>query len=413
MNAISLFAGVGGFDLALERAGIDIDVQCEIEPHCQELLAKRFPGTELISDVHDVGRAQGPVDIIGGGFPCQDISVAGNRAGLAGERSGLWFEYARVLDEIRPRWCIIENVAGLLSSNRGRDLGTILGTLGDLGYGFSYRVLDAQFFGVPQRRRRVFIVGCLGDERRAAEVLLESAGGCWDPESGDQARKDIAPTLAARTRGGGFPGTDEAADGYVIPAETTTVNALTRSGLGGGGPDDNLAQAGHLIASTLTARMGKRPSSDLPDEHLVPYQCHGSNVGPMGALRSGNGGVTGGVPFIAGAITGRIDRGGVNSEGWDGHLVPSPVAFHVTQDPITSETRWPTMGTGNQQGCATLRALHNLGVRKLMPIECERLQGFPDNWTEGHADTQRYRMLGNAVAVPVVQWIVDRLVAVA
>lgn len=106
----------------------------------------------------------------------------------------------------------------------------------------------------------------------------------------------------------------------------------------------------------------------------------------MGTLRRGNGDITGGVPFVA---------------------------FHVTQDPITSSSRWPTLSTGNQQGCATLGVLDDVGVRKLMPVECERLQGFPDGWTEGHADAPRYRMLGNAVAVPVPQWIARRMKAVA
>lgn len=366
MDVVSLFAGIGGFDLAFERAGATVTLQSELEPHCQKLLARRFPGIELIPDVCDVVKPE--ADIIVGGFPCQDISVAGRRAGLAGDRSGLWYEFARILDESRPAWCVIENVAGLLSSNSGRDLGTILGALGDIGYGFTYRVLDAQFFGVPQRRRRVFIVGCLGDARRAGEILLEPEGGCWNPSTRGEARADVAPTLAARTRGGGWPGTDEAADGYVIPAEpgSGVVNALTASGLGGGGPDDNLAQAGHLVAA----------------------QCHGNNVGPIGTLRAGNGGITGGVPFVGG-----------------------PIAFHVTQDPITSETRFPSMSTGNKDGCATLGVAQPLGVRKLMPIECERLQGFPDGWTDGFADTTRYRMLGNAVAVPVVEWIARRMMA--
>lgn len=314
----SEFSGIGGFDLAFERAGGRVVHQCELDDRCADLLTKRFPNVELARDIREVGRVS--ADIVVGGFPCQDLSVAGRRAGLAGERSGLFHDFARVIEGSNPRWVVIENVAGLLSSNGGADFGTVLGSLVDIGFGVAWRVLDAQFFGVPQRRRRVFIVGHRGNVERARSVLFEREGSGGHPAP----RRDAQAVVAA----------------------------LTRSGLGGGGPDDNLAQAGHLIAA----------------------QCHGTNVG-----------VTGGVPFIG---------------------------FHVTQDPITSSQRWPTLSTGNRAGCATLGVSDELGVRKLMPIECERLQGFPDGWTEGYADTTRYRMLGNAVAVPVVEWIARRLLAV-
>lgn len=282
MKVLSLFTGIGGFDLAFERAGFEITGQCEIDKRCRELLSKHFPSTPCLEDVHDVGTTD--AEIICGGFPCQDISVAGKRAGLAGERSGLWWEFARIIKQSRPRWVVVENVAGLLSSNGGRDMGSVLGTLGNLGYGWSYRVLDAQFFGVPQRRRRVFVVGHLGDAKRASQILLEPEGGNWNPPTSGIAE-----------------------------------------------PTPSLSASGRL----------------------------GSN----------------------------------------------PIAFHATQDPITSVIRWPTISGG-----ATLGVLDSLGARKLMPTECERLQGFPDGWTEGFPDTTRYRMLGNAVAVPVVEWIARRLV---
>ncbi len=139
------------------------------------------------------------VDLIFGGFPCQDLSVAGKRAGLGGERSGLWYEFHRVLSELRSRWAVIENVPGLLSSNEGRDFGVILDGLGELGYGVAWAVLDAQHFGVPQRRRRVFVVGCLGDQRSAAQVLsvCESCGG--NPETGGAAGERVAGAITVRT----------------------------------------------------------------------------------------------------------------------------------------------------------------------------------------------------------------------
>lgn len=184
LTAVSLFAGVGGFDLALERNGVKVVAAVEIDKNARTVIAKRFPNTKIFNDVTEVTAD----DLLGagfipnrgilcGGFPCQDLSVAGKRAGLSGDRSGLFWEVIRLARELQPKWLILENVPGLLSSNGGQDMGTVLGALGDLGYGFAYRVLDAQNFGVPQRRRRVFIVGCLGDSGRApTEVLALSEG---------------------------------------------------------------------------------------------------------------------------------------------------------------------------------------------------------------------------------------------
>ncbi|MFZ9728496.1 MAG: DNA cytosine methyltransferase [Candidatus Nanopelagicaceae bacterium] len=179
MKAVSLFAGVGGFDLALERAGVPVVASVEIDKHARGVLQQQFPNTTLLEDVKDVTGNQlrelgfdGSNGIIVGGFPCQDLSVAGKRAGLAGGRSGLFWEICRILDETKTKWFVLENVPGLLSSNDGRDMGTVIQALVERGYGVAYRILDAQYFGVAQRRRRIFIVGCLGDNGSApAEVL--------------------------------------------------------------------------------------------------------------------------------------------------------------------------------------------------------------------------------------------------
>jgi DNA (cytosine-5)-methyltransferase 1 len=186
MKAVSLFAGVGGFDLALERNGMEVVASVEIDKNARKVLAKRFPNSTILEDVCDVTGKQlfelgfNSNGIIVGGFPCQDLSVAGKRAGLAGGRSGLFWEIVRILEETKSKFFILENVPGLLSSNKGRDMGTVIGALDDLGYSLAWRVLDAQYFGVPQRRRRVFIVGCLGDDwRTPAEILaiLEGRAG--------------------------------------------------------------------------------------------------------------------------------------------------------------------------------------------------------------------------------------------
>ena len=197
MKVASLFSGIGGFDLGLERAGMEVVFQCENNRDCQKILDLHWPN---IAGHHDIQSLHGSVlpaeiDLLVGGFPCQDLSVAGARAGLAGERSGLFFEFARLAEEVHPQFLLIENVPGLLSSHKGQDMGTVVGTLADLGYGWAYRVLDAQFFGVAQRRHRVFIVGCLGDARGAAEVLFESAGSTGDPPARREPGKGITGSL--------------------------------------------------------------------------------------------------------------------------------------------------------------------------------------------------------------------------
>ena len=188
MKAVSLFAGVGGFDLALERNGAQVVATCEIDKHAQKILTRHFPNAQLFSDVttltgEDLFNAGFNSDgIIVGGFPCQDVSVAGKRKGLSDSegnatRSGLFWEVVRLLEETKAKHFILENVPGLLSSNEGRDFGIVLNALVELGYSVSWRILDAKYFGVPQRRRRVFIVGCLGDDWRTSAEILAIAEG--------------------------------------------------------------------------------------------------------------------------------------------------------------------------------------------------------------------------------------------
>ena len=181
-TGVSLFAGVGGFDLAMQRKGVKVVASVEIDSKCNEVLAKHFPEATQFTDVTTV-KGEDLINvgfnpskgIITGGFPCQDLSVAGKRAGLAGERSGLFWEIARLVEETQTEYFVIENVPGLLTSNKGRDFGVVVGTMADLGYSLGWRVLDAQHFGVPQRRRRVFIVGRrTTDGTSIAEVLFKS-----------------------------------------------------------------------------------------------------------------------------------------------------------------------------------------------------------------------------------------------
>ena len=199
LTGVSLFAGVGGFDLAMQRNGIDVKAAVEIDDAARGVLAHRFPDVQLFTDVCEVTgdqlRAAGFIPergVLTGGFPCQDLSTAGKRAGLSGARSGLFWEICRLLDETKAQWFVLENVPGLLSSNQGRDMGTVVGALAELGYGIAYRILDAQYFGVPQRRRRVVIVGHLGDNGHSpAQVLALTESSSWRTEPRNTTRKAV------------------------------------------------------------------------------------------------------------------------------------------------------------------------------------------------------------------------------
>jgi DNA (cytosine-5)-methyltransferase 1 len=197
LTGVSLFAGVGGFDLAMQRQGVKVVASVEIDKKAQEVLKKHFPQSTIFGDITEVTGEQliasgftPSTGIITGGFPCQDLSVAGKRAGLAGERSGLFWEIARLVEETQTEYFIIENVPGLLSSNAGKDFGVVIGTMADLGYSLGWRVLDAQHFGVPQRRRRVFIVGRRDPQSSVAEILFKSEGLRRDLTQSKQERQD-------------------------------------------------------------------------------------------------------------------------------------------------------------------------------------------------------------------------------
>lgn len=284
----------------------------------------------------------------------------------------LFYEFVRLVGELAPRWVLIENVPGLLSSNGGRDMGAVLGTLANLGYGTAYRVLDAQWFGLAQQRRRLFVVGCAGaDWRRAAQVLFEPESLPWDSPPRREARAGVARCVVAGSGGGGQRyGADTET---LIPFDSTQVTSReNRSRPESGDPCHTLPAAGHAPA--------------------VAYQCHGSNVGPMGTIRAGNGNETGGVPFVL------AERGR-----------PEGRTLEYSQGP--ANTLMTAGGGRNGMGVGAV-AGQQCGVRRLTPTECERLQGFPDGWTAGQSDTARYKQIGNAVPPPVAEWIARRMQAV-
>lgn len=283
MNVISLFTGVGGFDLGLERAGHRIVGQCEADANARKVLRRHWPDVPIHEDVNTYEPTES-ADLVAGGFPCQDLSVAGKRAGLAGERSGLFFEAARISDVVLGDggWVLVENVPGLLSSNGGADFGIVLATLADLGFhDLAWRVLDSRFFGVPQRRRRVFILARRARGRRASEVLLEPEGGGGNHQAGRETGKvpsgspgpSVAGTLGSIS--GGFRTTDLDGQGAFVTAPTLSTKYGESAGQDLGQPGALVTDGGFREPTgrgpgdTLrptTDDRGREAGSGLPDD---------------------------------------------------------------------------------------------------------------------------------------------------
>jgi DNA (cytosine-5)-methyltransferase 1 len=445
VNVGSLFSGIGGLDEGLRRAGHRHVFFCESDPYRRDVLRARFPGVPVYEDVREVdatslGRGGGAVggggaradaerdgsplsvepvdvDLLCGGFPCQDLSVAGRRAGLDGARSGLFFEFARIIDALRPGWVLVENVPGLLSSNGGRDFGVVLGTLADLGYGVAWRVLDSRFFGVPQRRRRVFIVGAVavGDPgaaaERAGEVLAVGSRCQRHPATRGEAGPDVASPL------GGSVGKGRGHDGN--PFDRGGHSSL--SGLGSGGPDDNDAQAGRLVAMNLRGREGGA-MPEMDDVASLRAADGGSSRSYIaGTLKSQRGKGGGGIgpeetlvaaPLTKGSATGE----GVNQPGRRQEDDVNIVAFNASgggEKDLMPRTNLANPVTGSNGDPGAIAG--SVGVRRLTPTECERLQGLPDGWTQlgDTPDSRRYSALGDAVTANVSEWIGGRLAQAA
>ena len=324
----SLFAGIGGFDLGLERAGMTCLWQCEIDKYAKKVLEKHWVEVKRYEDIKRLTNPE-PVDLICGGFPCQDLSIAGKRNGLEGHRSGLFYDMARIIAEIRPSWILLENVPGLLSSKGGEDMQTVCETLVEFGYSVAYRVLDSQNFGVAQRRRRVYIVGSLGNTS-CVKVLFEPESLSVDLPKGKRKGNQIASTVGSLTARDckGIGSTID--DKIVIEPRTDGIRTYTN------------------ISHTLCSNPG------------------GSHH-PVTVVKTSN----------------------TKSNGSN----------------IKEDMSYTLDGSINQ-------AVLQTRLRRLTPIEYERLQGFPDDWTAGLSDTQRYKTLGNAVTVNVIEWIGKRIMEV-
>lgn len=298
---LSICSGIEAATVAWHGLGWRAAGFAEIDAFARAVLEHHYPDVPLHGDFTQL-RADdyGAIDILVGGTPCQSFSIAGQRRGLDDDRGNLALEFIRLAERSRARWVVWENVPGVLSIDGGRAFGAFLGALAQCGYGFAYRVLDAQYFGVPQRRRRVFVVGYLGDWRPAAAVLFEREGLCGDITSRRQARKSIAGTLTSRASGGGggtYSGTDEAAAGYLQSVAPTLDARAGRSG------EHSFATSGGLIAHTLRGE--------------------GFDASEDGTGR--------GTPLVAGTVTSKWAKGTGGPSGDEcQNLIADPIAYNVT-----------------------------------------------------------------------------------
>jgi DNA (cytosine-5)-methyltransferase 1 len=374
MNYLSVCSGIEAATVAWKPLGWNAVGFSEIEPFPCAVLAHHYPDVTNYGDLtkHEQWNIEpSTVDVLIGGTPCQSFSIAGLRKGLADPRGNLALVYLALVDRIRPRYVVWENVPGVLSSNKGRDFGAFLGALAELGYGWAYRILDAEYWGVAQRRRRVFVVGCLDGWQRAASVLFERESCTRNTPArgpkGEKSATDVAN--GSGTSGGFFGAIDQEFNAVADGRPMNTLIKHQRYPL----PAIAYCEQPYSVANTLTRRMHKGINSTV-DEGQTPVIAFEPGV----ARREGN---------------------------------PNRFIEDIS----------PTHGCGIQSeiapviDCAGVSSVvGNFGVRRLTPTECERLQGFPDEYTNipKASDGARYKALGNSMAVPVIRWIGDQIQAV-
>jgi DNA (cytosine-5)-methyltransferase 1 len=401
----STFTGVGGADLGLERAGFSVAWQCELDEWKRSVLAAHWPNVPIHDDITTLYDPT-PVDLLIGGFPCQDLSVAGKRKGFDGDRSVLAFEFLRLAESIAPRWILLENVPGLLTSNRGRDFARLVDEMVGCGYGMAWRVLDARYFGVPQRRRRVFLAARRADSeldpRNASRLALRAL--CESSE------RDLTP--------GWPPRPDTTADARGSSEERGIFNATAAFG---GWSED-------VTAGTLSQRDYKS-SNHLLTEPISFYPTGGSHQGfartdgVSPTLKRGStiGAESGTAIAFRKSKRAQSDQ---DDETW------------VEADETNTLNRFDTGDTRATQiitdVASTLQAQHGRGfacnaemaaggqlqtdgtmVRRLSPVETERLMGWPDGWTAPEGvkapDSKRYAACGDGIVSWVAYWIGQRI----
>ena len=408
MRYLSVCSGIEAATVAWHDLGWTPAAFSEIEPFPSAVLAHHYPDVPNLGDMtkyKDWNLDQ--IDLLVGGTPCQSFSVAGLRKGLDDPRGNLMLTFLAIAERQRPRWIVWENVPGVLSSAGGRDFGTFLAALGQLGYGWAYRVLDAQWFGVAQRRRRVFVVGCLGDTSRAAKVLFERESVQRNPAPSREKRQDAAADAGSGIEGDSAVGFTHS--GYSNQPAWITGNRTDC--LSSGGHHDTSHQGiGVIVPNQATA--------------YTPSSIGGYSEG-VGTLRANGGDLGGGSETliaspttqygdIAGSLTARHDSSPCADRGQNVLAMRESGQGFWMEDNVAG----PLRAEGENRPSRPSHVVKQLTmqVRRLTPVECERLQGFPDNYTnipwrkkDDSPDGPRYKALGNSMAVPVMRWIGQRI----
>ena len=412
----SVCSGIEAASVAWHDLGWEPQWFSEIEQFPSEVLKYRFPHVPNLGDMTTINQNpiadERPIDLLVGGTPCQSFSVAGLRKGLADPRGNLMLTFLSIADKFRPKWVVWENVPGVLSSNGGKDFGTFLGALGELGYGFAYRVLDAQHFGVAQRRRRVFVVGYLGDWRVAAAVLFERESLQGNIKPSRKKREEVTANAEGSV---GEAGDVSCVGGNISP----TVTSKWMKGYGG--PSGSNETGNMVYAPTVIDRAAFNQGENAQYEPRIE---EGETMSSL--VAKGPHAVAQPIAFEPGKMQrlgyGYSDNGTsptLRSEPGDNRLaVAQPIAVDVYNQSIdgqTSATITEAVGGTNTSGP---KVMHSMAIRRLTPKECERLQGFPDDWTkipyrnkeaDQCPDGPRYKACGNSMAVPVMRWIGQRI----
>lgn len=421
MRYLSVCSGIEAVTVAWKPLGWEPVAFSEVAPFPSAVLAHRFPSIPNLGDFTKVSDERlgelRPVHLLVGGTPCQSFSVAGLRQGMADPRGNLALAFLSLAFALRPQWVVWENVPGVLSSNGGRDFGSFVGALGECGYGWAYRVLDAQYFGVAQRRRRVFVVGCLGDQRSASEVLFEPYGVRRHFAPSREAGTQVAGCLEARAGGGGFdPGAHGAASGHLVPAWPAEVAATLQAcyatkwgledqhALGGASLFVPGTVAGVIPFDTTQITSGTNRAHPKAGDPCHPLQATAHPAAVAFDWQSG------------GDV--RHNVSGDHTSALQANQVPAVAhAVCLGSDPISAtEMALPSTTRNGDPGVVQ----YGTAVRRITPIEAARLQGFPDEWTcvpyrgkpaEQCPDGPQYHAYGNSMAVPVVRWIGERIQA--